>query len=236
VFNGAFLVSRPLPAESWLALHWAEAHAELEQVPKCLTEVQELTRRATVTGVFGATIAARAPRLLRDQAWFLRALARLPQTQCHHDVALANLFAVRRPDGAPQTVAVDWESLGLGSIGAEIATLVFGTMRRVEFDAERAAELDRVVFDGYLAGLHEAGWTGDVRQARLGYVAAVALRWSVLVHTLRLLVDLGLRVGMAHHRRVAPDRLARPWVRLSEFLLGRADEARRLAAHSAPKG
>jgi hypothetical protein len=131
-------------------------------------------------------------------------------------------------------VAVDWESLGLGAIGAEIATLVFGTMRRVEFDAVRAVELDRVVFDGYLADLREAGWTGGVRQARLGYAAAVALRWSVLVHTLRMLVDPGLRVSMARHRQVSPEQLVWQWVRLSEFLLDRADEARCLDTDGAP--
>jgi len=48
-------------------------------------------------------------------------LARVPETLCHHDAALANLFAVRGTDGMLETVAVDWEKIGPGPVGAEIA-------------------------------------------------------------------------------------------------------------------
>ncbi len=48
---------------------------------------------------------------------------------------------------------------------------------RCEFDAEQALELDRVVFAGYVAGLRDAEWDGNVEQVRLGYT--IAGRWSV---------------------------------------------------------
>lgn len=131
-----------------------------------------------------------------------------------------------------ETVALDWENIGLGSVGAEIATLVFGTMRRCEFDAERAAELTQVVFAGCVAGLREAGWQGHVEHVRLGYTAAVALRWTLLARTLRVLVEGAPLLRTSQGRRLSSDQVARQWVRLSEFLLDRAHEARRLAADS----
>ena len=175
-------------------------------------------------------IVQRTAQLRRDQAHFVGALERLPQTLCHHESSLANLFAVDRGDGLVETVAVDWEQIGPGPIGAEIATLVFGTLRRCEFDAEQALELDQVVFAGYVDGLREAGWTGPEEHVRLGFTGAVALRWSVLVSTLRLLVEGAQPVRTSQGARVSPEANLSQLVRTCQYLLDRADEARRLSS------
>jgi len=236
-FNGAYLVSRALPTYSWLN-PWLNRHrAGVEQVPGFLPELQRVTQLPPIQRLFGATIALRAAHVLRDQALFVRMLSQLPQPLCHHESSLANLFARRRSDGELETVAVDWEQVGPGPVGADIATLVFGTMRRCEFDAERAIELDQVVFAGYVAGLRDAGWDGEVEQVRLGYTAAVALRWSFLASALRELAEGAPQVQHPSHGwHVTPDAAITQWVRLIEFTLDRADEARRLGAdsHSAP--
>jgi hypothetical protein len=233
-FNGTYLVSRVLPTDSWLNSwlnrHWAEQHAELQRIPDYLAELQRIMDLPPVQRVFGPSIGARTRQLVDDQAQFMRTLSLLPQALCHHDAALANLFAGRRSDGEPETVAVDWEKIGPGAVGAEIATLVFGTMRRCEFAAERAAELEQVVFAGYMAGLREAGWEGDVEQVRLGYASATALRWIVVASTIRMLIEGALPVRTTQGWQVSPDALIQQRVRLSEFLLDRADEARRLVA------
>ncbi len=39
-------------------------------------------------------------------------------------------------------------------------------------------ELGEIVFDGFLRGLRDAGWRGDPRLSRLGYLCAVALRFG----------------------------------------------------------
>jgi len=230
-FNGAYLVSRPLPTDPWLMRQWAEYHAVLDRVPSYSAELQQLAQRPLVQRLFGATLASRAAQLLQDPAQFVRTLSQLTQTLCHHDAALANLFAARRLDGELETVAIDWESIGPGSVGADIATLVFGTMRRCEFEAERATELDEVVFAGYVAGLRDAGWEGDVEHVRLGYTTAIALRWAFLVSTLRVMVEgSALPVRTSQGWQVSPDAVVTQWVLMSKFLLDRADEARRLAA------
>jgi hypothetical protein len=168
--------------------------------------------------------------LLHDQPSFFVALDRLPATLCHHDAAQANLFARRAPDGREETVAVDWEEIGPGAVGAEIATLVFGTLRRGDIDVEWAEGLDRVTFDGYLTGLHDAGWRGDARLVRLGFAAAVALRWYIAAGLVRMVADDALRATAYESTGLALDELIRRRLVLVRYLLERADEARRLGA------
>jgi hypothetical protein len=48
-------------------------------------------------------------------------------------------------------------------------------LRFVEVDVARIAELDAIIFAGYLDGLRDAGWQGDARLVRFGYAATAAL-------------------------------------------------------------
>ncbi len=232
VFNGHHLVSSPPPAEpwlnQWLRHAWAEEHAEIRRIPSYRADLERTLNEPQVRHHFGSQTVARITQLLDDQPTFMEWLARVPETLCHHDAALANLFAVRGTDGMLETVAVDWEKIGPGPIGAEIATLTFGTLRRCEFDAARAEELDAAVFSGYSDGLHEAGWQGHIELVRLGYTAAIALRCTVLADILHLLVHGAEPVRTSHGALVPSETVLVQRVRLARFLLDRADEARRL--------
>jgi len=234
VFNGHYLVSSPPRAapwlNQWLRYAWAEEHAEIQRIPSYRADLERTLDESPVRHQFGSQTVARIAQLLDDQPTFMELLARLPETLCHHDAALANLFAVRGPDGMLETVAVDWEKIGPGPIGAEIATLTFGTLRRCEFDAARAEELDAAVFHGYLSGLREAGWRGAVELVRLGYTAAIALRWTVLAGILHMLVQGAEPVRTSQGTLVPADTVLVQRVRLAKLLLDRADEARRLGA------
>jgi len=44
---------------------------------------------------------------------------------------------------------------------------------------ERIAELDALIFAGYIAGLREAGWQGDEQLVRFGFTALAALKAGV---------------------------------------------------------
>ena len=91
---------------------------------------------------------ARRPHDQPTQARLRETLSALPQTICHHDASHANLFLT-----GDEVVAIDWEGVGWGAAGADLATLVVGTMRRGDFDAA---------------------------PPRLGYAAAVGLRWPIV--------------------------------------------------------
>jgi hypothetical protein len=174
-FNGAYLTERPLPAVPWLMPDWAEGNSEPTRLAAVQPVVEQLLADSRVQSAFPIPIAARARRLLRDQPRFLAILNGLPRTLCHHDAAQANLFQRRRPDGEIETVAIDWESIGPGAIGADLASLVFGTLRRGDVASADAEELDQLAFAGYVAGLRDAGWQGPTDEVRLGYAAAVSL-------------------------------------------------------------
>jgi len=91
-------------------------------------------------------------------------------------------------------------------------------MRRCEFDAEQATELDQVVCAGYVAGLREAGWQDPVERVRLGYTAAVGLRWTLLARTLRVLAEGAPPLRTVHGWRVPPDAVARLWIHFEHVL------------------
>jgi len=87
--------------------------------------------------------------------------------------------------------------------------------------------LEKAVLTGYLAGLREAGWTGDERLARLGYLIALALYWGGTLPCEVASVQPGeskVNVELKYGRPV--EDLLPGWTQLAEFALERADEAR----------
>jgi len=159
-FNGTYMTSRQLPEYSWLDRDWAKSLSD----PAVQVEaIDGLLSHPLAREAFDRPLAGRARALLEDQPHFLRILSELPQTLCHHDAARANLFArLANNDGMEtETVAIDWEGIGPGTVGADLATLVFGTMRRCEFPSSEAAALDQLAFEGYLHGLRDSGWRGE---------------------------------------------------------------------------
>ncbi len=254
---GAHEGARPQPRYRWLNRQWAESHCQPARLPDARQEVDELLAHPDVRAVFPGAAGDRLRRLLDDQAYFLELLAGLARTAptlCHHDASSANLFARRSTRTEPadgrkggggrgggeggderdgctawETVAIDWEEIGSGPIGAEAATLVFGTMRRGAFPVHRAGELEQTVLEQYLCGLRDAGWRGDPETVRLGYAAAVALRWFVMPAALRLVADPAARAAAARAAHETAEALVQRRLLLLQFLLDRADEARRLA-------
>jgi len=226
-FNGGYLV-RPLPHHPWLVSDWAERQSEPTDIAAGLAEIATCASADRVRRALGDDIGQRAARMLEDQQRFIADLSRLPQTLCHHDAARSNLIARRRRDGATEIVAIDWESTGSGAVGADIATLVSGSLRKGDFPAQHTSQLDSVVFDGYLAGLRQAGWTGDARIARSGYATSLALRCWFVRDTLRNLSDPDARPIFGRARHVAPGEVLRAFALVTRFLLDRADEARAL--------
>ncbi len=58
----------------------------------------------------------------------VESLAEFPQSLLHHDLVRSNLFALK---GA-HTAAIDWENIGPGPLGVDLAPLVVGSVRRGE--------------------------------------------------------------------------------------------------------
>jgi hypothetical protein len=107
-------------------------------------------------------------RLLVNRERLLATMERLPRTFAHLDAWVSNEIA--RPTG--ETVLLDWAFAGDGAIGEDAGNHIPDAAFDLFWPAERIAELDATVTAAYLAGLREAGWTGDPGEARLGIVAS----------------------------------------------------------------
>jgi hypothetical protein len=164
-------------------------------------------------------------RLWRERDLFAAALARLPRTFGHLDFFRLNLFAVRSPAGADETVAIDWAFLGVAAVGEELAPLVCASPVFAGEHAGRARELGETCFEGYLAGLRDAGWKGDARLARLGYTAGV-IRYCG-TPTPQVIANPAARASMERAWGPMGDLLDRV-AAVRPYLLDLTDEAREL--------
>ncbi len=209
-FNASF-VGRGLPDAEWLLTNWSDRQSEPVDLDAELALIHAATARSTVTDALRSDVAQRAERMVRHQPAFKTALDDLPPTLCHHDAARGNLF-VRRTDGEAEVVAIDWELIGTGPIGADIAPLISGSLRKGDYPAEAAAELDATVLAAYSEGLRAGGWTGPDASVRLGLSASLALRYWYIRDTLRNLSEVS-----------GPE--PRPEILISLYLLDRSDEA-----------
>jgi hypothetical protein len=146
------------------------------------------------------------------------------------DAFRRNLFARHTADGRDQTVAIGWAYTGTGAVGEEPVPLVAASLIVRAVTMDEALELDKMVFDGYLKGLREAGWAGDQKSARLGYAAASAMRYSFIFarQWVNLAQDESLGARWERTIGISMEEWADVARELTRFLLGLADEARGL--------
>ena len=90
-----------------------------------------------------------------------------------------NLCSRQTAAGQVETVVLDSAFVGIGPVGAELAPLVLASVAFGEVEPVDMEELQRVSFDGYVAGLADVGWSGDPSLTRLSYSASGMLRYAV---------------------------------------------------------
>jgi thiamine kinase-like enzyme len=83
---------------------------------------------------------------------FLRALDRLPRAFCHRDLNPANIFLRSAPRGGEEVVAIDWEGVGSGAVGEDLAPLMQGSILWHRLPLKVAEEIDAHIFTSYLNG------------------------------------------------------------------------------------
>ena len=121
-FNGTFLVDRPIPNYPFLSRNWQQGWCtDTSALFDDLVINPESWKHPLIQQAFPTPMIPRFRQLQADRPHFLQALSQLPQTFCHHDANIQNLFLRHRPDGTAQTVAVDWALAGNGAVGDEIS-------------------------------------------------------------------------------------------------------------------
>jgi hypothetical protein len=148
-FNGAYVAGRSLPSESWLSSGWFRKMAA--QVAPNVPQVQSALAHPLLKEVLPSDAGDQYARLLSERDRFMDILDSLPQTFCHLDAFRRNLIGRRSGDSGCQTAGIDWAFAGLSAVGTDIAVAILVGLLFFEVEAEDAAEVDVVIFDGYLA-------------------------------------------------------------------------------------
>jgi hypothetical protein len=136
-----------------------------------------------------------------------------PATFCHLDFYPGNLFG----DG-DAAILVDWAYCGIGALGEDPGNFVPDAILDGFAAIEEADDLELAVWNGYRAGLADAGWVGDERAVRFAFAATPWLKFEWL--------NPALASGTLDEATVTRWRGARPLIeRLGE-------EARELASRA----
>jgi hypothetical protein len=169
-----------VPPERWLFTGWIDRHSQPEAMDAGRATLGR--RHPAAVARLGDRLAA-GRRLIDAQPRVKGILQSLPQTLCHHDAVGANVFL---SSGA--TVLIDWESVGPGPVGADLASLLFSSVRRGDAMPSVVAEVMDDAVDAYWQGAHQEDRSITLGQVRLGLDASAALRW-------KLIADLAAAIG-----------------------------------------
>ena len=229
-FGGAYLRDPSLLALPWLThgliRAWVDDSAWL------IDRVQEpgAWGHPLLQQHFPATVLDAVLTLWSEREALFARLDQFPQTLCHQDVARRNLFSRATATGGEETVAIDWEVVGVGAAGEDMGNVLGVSLLNFDVDVQHADELAETLLTQYLAGLGAAGWDGDWRDIADAFNTAAALRcvFSTACWPVAILGDpSGRYVAETEQRwgRSIDDILA-AWAAVTRFLLARADAAR----------
>ena len=229
-FQGQYAAKQNLPSYPWLNRQWLRAWVPSETTVTCDRIANPtLWQHPLLVPHLSHTHADRVVSLWHQRASFLATIERMPQTVCHLDFWPPNLFARETPDGQDQTVLIDWAQVGLGACGEDIANLILDSVWMFEVDRIKLAEFEHLVWEGYLTGLHQSGWVGDVRQIRFVYAATAALRFGLLAGLLLQQVQNQDEYGVLEQRYQRPlDQIMAQRASTVAHALHLADEAEAL--------
>jgi hypothetical protein len=230
-FSGPYLLGRPLPAYPWLVRGWLRNRAD-SQAP-FWASLDEHRSHQLFDLVLPGDAADRARALFAEREVFLGVLDRLPHCLAHQDASQRNLLSRTNPRGQTETVALDWAYTGVAPIGTEASALGFSdAMWGNGVAVDDLPVFDAAIFEGYLAGLRDAGWSGDPRFVRLGHALNTAFRFGPA-----LIVPRWAVTAPEQQRRALADSIGEPYENLlarygqmQPYVLGLADQARALIA------
>ena len=182
----ATAAARPLPPGFDSEDAWAERHGQPHRLDEGASRLTTLGARAGAADVMRLLADpgfARTALLIESTPERIDRLATFRQTPLHHDLVRSNLFAL--PDGS--TAAIDWENVGRGPLGVDLAPLVIGSVRRGEASGDDLQAIEQGCLDAYESGLRAVGT--DPAGVREAYALALGLRWHVVLGTIETAMD-----------------------------------------------
>jgi len=171
-FNGAYLTGQAIPSDPWITHNWLRKY--VENAALGIEFIRANPHHPIVVNMLPGNFVALILAFWDERRKILDLLESLPQVFCHQDAFKRNLFT-----RGGKTVAIDWGYMGNAPIGAELVALIGASIGFFEIPVERVEELDRLCFEGYVLGLKDAGWNGDPRLVRMGYVLSLLYRYPI---------------------------------------------------------
>jgi len=229
-FAGLQLVERPVLKAPWMCGSLFRGfYADDDWWAKFIQPASpnNAWQRTFVQTVFPEALQRRVLQIWAEKWRLITANESLPQVFCHNDAHRRNFMLCEVGNGQEELVAIDWGFCGFGGLGNDLGELIGTSLSYFAIDPDHADEMEAVVLTGYLAGLREAGWDGDERLPRLGYLISLALYWGGTLPCEVALAQPGeskLNLEAKYGRSI--ETLLPGWTRLAEFALERADEAR----------
>jgi hypothetical protein len=150
---------------------------------------------------------------------------------CHLDCHPKNLFPMASSTPHAFTIAIDWASVGVGCLGIDIGHLLGSPLTWLEISLDQASRLVEPIFEAYLGGLKQAGWTGNERQVKLAYLTRLGCEANRMTAFVLALVDNPQfrawgEQSVGHSAEEICDR----WGDALPFLLSQTDRALELAS------
>lgn len=230
-FGGAYLTGTPLPDTPWLSSPSFQStiQDDSHMVRRMkLDSDMSIWQRPVVQRAFAEPLRSFILGIWAEKELFRDTMDVLPQVFCHKDLSRRNLMLCLTPDGSEEVVALDWAWCGNGALGLDMGWMVGGSLYLLDFDVTQAEELEATVLDAYLSGLRAAGWSGDERLIRLGYLIPLTFWMGMLpAWTAMMLGDELEADTVPMYGRSAPEVLD-AWLAMAKFLTPRVDEARHL--------
>ncbi len=227
---GAYGLGKPLPAHPWLCSSLFRGFRDDREWWAKFINPQSANnawQRSVVEQIFPEPDRLRVLQIWAEKDQLIMANENLPQVFCHNDTHRKNLMWVVNAEGKEELVGIDWAYCGTGGLGNDLGELVGTSLSYFAIEPESAQELETAVYEGYCAGLKDAGWAGNDRLAWLGYLLSLTLWWGATLPV----AAADLQPGAARYNveakygRSAGD-VVEGWKTFAAFLLSRADETR----------
>ena len=162
-WNGQYLTGTPLPDYPWLShqLH----RSWLKDVDPEKDWLFPLHQK-----YISKQERARWDRLWSEREDFFAVIEAQPQVFSHFDAMRRNMLISTDKNDKNELVLIDWSMCGTGPLGADLSGVNNQSMIFLEWSPANWKQLEDATFAGYIQGLRQIGWQGDVQLVRLNFL------------------------------------------------------------------
>jgi hypothetical protein len=177
-----FVEDRSLLSESWLNHNDLRKWVDFDRTQLFPIRLTSSLRRLVAPYLEPRALMS-VIAIWRERNRLLDRLDRLPMTLCHNDIWSGNalLEQCRSSRVRQRPVIFDWQLVGPGPIGGDLAFAVVAGVWLLFFSGSRIIQLERALLSGYIAGLRKAGRIELLPHARESFTITAALRYAFML-------------------------------------------------------